>query len=66
MEKECAKCKVIFSCGSANANCWCDAVNLSAYTIKYLEENFNGCLCPACLQLFAVVDLDGEVEEEGY
>jgi hypothetical protein len=66
MEKECAKCKVMFSCDSAGTNCWCETVQLSPYTLRFLKENFTGCLCPACLQPFAVVDLEAEVEEEKY
>ncbi len=63
MEKLCAKCGVKFSCGSEETSCWCKAVDLGTYTLKYLETNFAGCLCPACLQPFAVVDMNAEVEE---
>ncbi len=64
MEKLCAKCEVSFSCGSEESICWCKQVDLSAYTLKYLETNFKGCLCPACLQPFAIVDMDAELEED--
>ena len=64
MEKECAKCGVVFSCGVQEKSCWCKEVQLSRYTLKFLETNFEGCLCPACLQPFAIVDMNAAVEEE--
>ena len=46
-EKTCPRCTAIFECRSAG--CWCNNVRLSAAQLKWLERQYENCLCPACL-----------------
>jgi hypothetical protein len=49
--KTCQRCGAGFECRSEN--CWCNDVNVSPATLKWLERSYTGCLCPACLAEFA-------------
>ncbi|NWJ52735.1 MAG: cysteine-rich CWC family protein [Bacteroidetes bacterium] len=48
--KKCARCNQQFGCG-ASGKCWCFEVSISPEALKYIEDQYNGCLCPECLQL---------------
>ncbi|MCT4639939.1 MAG: cysteine-rich CWC family protein [Bacteroidales bacterium] len=49
-KKECPKCGAEFSCfAETKQRCWCMDVELSEDTLKVLNSDFNGCLCPDCL-----------------
>jgi hypothetical protein len=52
MEKVCSKCLKAFVCQNETRGCWCENVNLSHQTLRYLKENFANCLCEACLKEF--------------
>jgi ribosomal protein L40E len=45
--KHCEKCGTAFGCHSVG--CWCESVELSAATLKWLSRTYDDCLCPACL-----------------
>ena len=47
IEKICPRCAATFECRSGG--CWCDNVPLSAVKLKWLEQHYENCLCPACL-----------------
>lgn len=52
MEKKCSKCNTAFNCTNESSGCWCEQVTLSTQVLSYLEENYDNCLCPDCLQEF--------------
>jgi hypothetical protein len=49
----CRRCGTGFECCSGN--CWCEDIPLTAATLKWLQRNYVGCLCRACLSEFALV-----------
>jgi hypothetical protein len=52
-QKNCRRCGTNFECCSGD--CWCEDIHLTAATLKWLQRNYTGCLCPACIAEFAVV-----------
>lgn len=52
MEKTCSRCKALFSCQSETRGCWCEDLALSAETLALLRQQFDNCLCPACLATY--------------
>ena len=50
--KTCDKCGGTFQC-HAQA-CWCNQVQLSDATLKWLARTYSDCLCPQCLHEFSV------------
>ena len=50
--KKCARCNNLFGCG-ASGKCWCFEVSLTPLALKYVEDQYDGCLCPECLQHIA-------------
>ena len=50
--KICGKCGKGFECG--NGGCWCEALQLTDATLKWLSRAYADCLCPECLREFAV------------
>ena len=50
--KTCPNCGNEFSC-SSSGKCWCFEVFISSEKLKKIEENFNSCLCPDCLNKFS-------------
>jgi hypothetical protein len=46
-EKSCPRCAAFFECRSSG--CWCNDLQLSAAKLKWLERQYENCLCPACL-----------------
>ncbi len=50
--KYCSKCKQPFGCSNDVRGCWCEGLTLSMETLKELKDNFDNCLCPACLAAF--------------
>lgn len=50
-EKICPRCAGIFQCHSSA--CWCANVQLSAAALKWLERQYDNCLCPSCLGSFS-------------
>jgi len=54
VKKKCPKCSAEFLCySSSDKKCWCDNYFVSADNLKLLAENYNNCLCPDCLSLYA-------------
>lgn len=51
--KQCSKCNTSFECKNDAMGCWCQQYTLSADTLKHLKENFENCLCPQCLAIYA-------------
>jgi hypothetical protein len=48
MQKVCAVCAATFACGGPA--CWCARIQLTPESLRALREQYNGCLCPECLQ----------------
>jgi hypothetical protein len=46
----CPRCDGTFGCGVATGGCWCAEVTLTAEMRAKLAEEYDGCLCPACLR----------------
>ncbi len=49
----CASCGETFGCGAKFDGCWCTEVTLSEEATAEVAKNFDGCLCPKCLNAFA-------------
>lgn len=60
MEKTCSKCKAPFSCQNEMRGCWCEDLTLNAETLALLRQQFDNCLCPACLALYTSVHKGSE------
>ncbi len=52
MTKKCPKCGASFQC-FGDADCWCENVQIHKPEMLKIIENFNDCLCPACLAEYA-------------
>jgi hypothetical protein len=50
--KTCPRCGKQFECLHA-AGCWCFDYTISLENQKKLKEEFDNCLCPECLPLYA-------------
>jgi hypothetical protein len=50
--KKCSKCGESFACKQEEMGCWCEQVELSMEALNHLKENYENCLCPACLKTF--------------
>ncbi len=50
--RKCNRCNNLFGCG-VSGKCWCYEVNLSPSALKYIEDQYDGCLCPDCLQFIS-------------
>lgn len=46
----CESCGEAFACGANAGKCWCFDFELEAQTLNELRDNFNRCLCAACLE----------------
>ena len=54
MEKKCARCGAELLCyAGTGKGCWCEEYSLSRETLKYLQEQYEDCLCEECLKSFA-------------
>ncbi|MCB9016920.1 MAG: cysteine-rich CWC family protein [Lentimicrobiaceae bacterium] len=51
-QKICPRCGLPFEC-EHSASCWCNAYTLSPANTEKLRNEFDNCLCPQCLQLYA-------------
>jgi len=52
----CERCGKSMECkANANAKCQCSTVQLNLNEVQYISENYEGCMCAACL---------GELKEE--
>jgi hypothetical protein len=49
----CPRCDATFGCGIGTGSCWCRDVHLTVELRDRLAEQYDGCLCPACLQELA-------------
>ena len=49
----CASCGETFGCGAMLDGCWCTEVTLSEEITAEIARDFDGCLCPKCLDAFA-------------
>lgn len=45
----CPRCGAEFRCGIGTGSCWCREVRLTVELRDRLAEQYEGCLCPACL-----------------
>lgn len=54
--KLCEVCGKEFSCKAENGVCWCFDLQLKTETLQKLKENYNDCLCPACLKSEEIAD----------
>jgi hypothetical protein len=52
MEKTCSKCAAPFTCQNETRGCWCEDLTLSSETLALLRQQFDNCLCPACLKSY--------------
>lgn len=52
MEKTCSKCSASFTCKNETRGCWCEDLTLGAETLALLRQQFDNCLCPACLATY--------------
>ncbi|MGE4586826.1 MAG: cysteine-rich CWC family protein [Mangrovibacterium sp.] len=46
--RSCPRCGKLFRC-TANSDCWCLSVQLSARVQDYIAARYEGCLCKNCL-----------------
>jgi Cysteine-rich CWC len=54
----CESCGREFSCGAADAACWCAEIALGPERRAILHEHFERCLCPDCLAVAAAARRD--------
>ncbi len=52
MQKTCSKCGSLFGCKNEAPGCWCESVHVDTPTLAVLNEQFENCLCPVCLQSY--------------
>jgi len=52
--KKCSKCDLPFTCGNEKPGCWCESLSLGAAALEELKTEFENCLCPACLTIYAM------------
>jgi len=48
-EKKCPKCGVAFKC-LGEEDCWCESYQILQKDFLHITQNYNDCLCPACLK----------------
>ena len=53
--KVCEACNQSFECGQYG--CWCTNLNIGENQMTWIEQSFQDCLCPRCLQKV----VDGEL-----
>ena len=46
--KVCEACHQAFECGQYG--CWCTKLNITEQQMTWIEQSFQDCLCPRCLQ----------------
>lgn len=51
--KVCSRCQEQFECCMESRGCWCEDLTLSTESLQHLREEYDNCLCPECLKLFA-------------
>lgn len=51
-QKNCPNCGNDFLC-SPSGKCWCFEVYVSPEKLKVIQDNFDSCLCPDCLNKFS-------------
>ncbi|NCC71760.1 MAG: hypothetical protein EOM06_00045 [Sphingobacteriia bacterium] len=49
----CPKCGRSFTC-NPTGKCWCSGFTIPAENLRLLKTKYSSCLCPECLQEFAV------------
>jgi hypothetical protein len=54
---QCPRCGIEFSC-SPSGKCWCYEVFVSPDKLSKINEKYDRCLCPACLN-----EIAGSAEE---
>lgn len=53
-KKVCDSCGIAFGCGANSDGCWCTELTLTESQAANIQAKFTDCLCPTCLQKFAV------------
>jgi hypothetical protein len=61
-QEKCPRCGNVFHC-SKSGKCWCYEVMVPADRLEMIEEAYDTCLCPACLNELAkpVYGIDGKI-----
>ena len=63
MQKNCSKCGSAFDCCNEIPGCWCENLQLDQQTLDALKNNFDNCLCPACLKTYEKLTTDSIAEQ---
>jgi hypothetical protein len=58
--KQCSKCQTPFECKNDEGGCWCEGYTLTLDTLKDLKATFDNCLCPECLNEYALEQTNQE------
>jgi hypothetical protein len=63
----CPKCGKKFHC-SKSGKCWCYEVPLPLDKLEEIEELYNSCLCPSCLNEYAspVKPVEGKFNKNSF
>jgi len=51
-QKNCPRCGTVFIC-SASSKCWCFEYDIPPATMDFIQDKWQGCLCPECLKSFS-------------
>ena len=46
--KVCGACSQAFDCGQYK--CWCNKLEITEQQMTWIEQSYDDCLCPRCLQ----------------
>lgn len=60
--KICPKCSNSFNC-CGESDCWCENVKIPTANSNFILLNYQGCLCPACLNSESKRDLKNKISE---
>ncbi len=48
-DSKCPKCGKSFHC-STSSKCWCYEYDVPTEKMEWIQDRFQGCLCPECLR----------------
>ena len=52
-QKNCSKCGKAFECCNEASGCWCENLHVESKMLEQLKNEFDNCLCQACLLAYA-------------
>lgn len=52
--KNCSKCSSLFECSCETYGCWCENMFVDIKTLAEIKNQFDNCLCPACLNKYTI------------